>query len=160
MPSAVDELLAEYEDPSRFATAIEDYVLSLLGPDGFAGLSEAEQTVYCMDELEREVNDGGFSQFYVNSAGEQAVETVAALKRIGAMRCAALVEQANVVFGEGGPSKDRDKRQKQVARLGKGAASLWNELDQAFFEYPDKLAMLLREYVAAHRAEIPLCQYE
>jgi hypothetical protein len=40
---------------------------------GFTALSQAEQTIYCLDALEREVNNGGFSQFFLNSSGDTAL---------------------------------------------------------------------------------------
>lgn len=146
----IDDILA-IEDGTAFAIALSDFVFGMTGGEGIAGLSEAETTAYVVDGLEREVNNGGFSQFYFNSAGDQARETVEALRRIGAGRMAALVERANGAFGADGPSPDREARWQQLEALGDTASELWSELDDSFYEYPDDLTGLMRAYVAAHR---------
>lgn len=150
MPTPIDEILA-IADPTRFAIALSNHVYGREGPGGFAGLSEAEQTVYCIDGLEREVNNGGFAQFFLNSAGDQSRETVAALRRVGAEHTARLVERAMAPFGPEGPSPNPDERAAQLERIGDGAAALWYELDDAFFEYKDDLTGLLRSYVRSRR---------
>jgi hypothetical protein len=69
---------------------------------GVSGLTPAERVFLCVWNLEAEVNNGGFEQFYINSAGDNAVETPAALRGIGAARAAAIAERANDVFGPPG----------------------------------------------------------
>lgn len=154
MTSRIDDILA-IEDPTTFAIALSNLVYGREGPEGLSGLTEAEQTVYCIDGLEREVNNGGFSQFFFNSAGDQARETVAALRRIGASYTAELVERAMAPFGPAGPSADRDERGEQLDRIGDSADALWSELDDAFYEYKDDLTGLLRSYVSARRDQFP-----
>jgi hypothetical protein len=152
MPTPIDEILA-IEDPTRFAIALSNHVYGREGPGGFSGLTEAERTVYCINGLEREVNNGGFAQFFFNSAGDQSHETVAALRRIGATHTADLVERAMAPFGPAGPSPDPERRAAQLQRIGNGAESLWYELDDAFYEYRDDLTGLLRSYVRSRRDE-------
>src|SRR5687768_790603 len=107
MTDRIDEILT-IEDPTEFAIALSDHVFGRPGPEGFSGLTEAEQTVYCIAGLERDVNNGGFAQFFLNSSGDQA-----------------------------------------------SAASLWSELDDAFYEYRDDLTGLLRTYVRSTRDQFP-----
>ena len=153
MPGRVDAILA-IEHPTKFAIALSDHIYQLDVPGGFAALSEAEQTVYCVDGIEREVNNGGFSQFYVNSAGDQAHETLAALERIGAHQMAALLREANACFGPTGPSPDPETRARQMDAIGEQAEERWQALSERFFAYPDDLTTLMRAYVTSHRAEI------
>ena len=150
--SAVDDALREKDD-TAFAIAMSNLVFARCEAAGFAALSQAEQTVYCLDALEREVNNGGFSQFFFNSSGDTALETVAALERLGAPHTAGLVRRAVSAFPGGRPSPDRDAREKQMEALPESATELWSELDTAFFEYRDNLAALERAYVTAHRGE-------
>jgi hypothetical protein len=150
MTDRIDEILA-IEDPTQFAIALSDHVYGREGPEGISGLTEAEQTVYCIDGLEREVNNGGFAQFFLNSAGDYARETVAALRRVGAHHTAQLLERAMAPFGAAGPSAGPEERAAQLARIGKTADSLWRELDDAFYAYKDDLTGLLRSYVRGKR---------
>jgi hypothetical protein len=102
------------EDTTTFAIEIGTWVSKREQRVGFGQLSKTEQTVLCLDGVEREVNNGGFDQFYFNSAGDHAQETPAALRRIGAPQMAAIVDQANAAFGTAGPSPERYVRQAQM----------------------------------------------
>jgi hypothetical protein len=99
------------------------------------------------------VNNGGFWQFFVNSAGDQARETVEALGAIGAAHTASLVERAMAVFPGGAPSPDHDTCQAQVDALPEEAHAQWEALDEAFFRYQDDLTGLLRGYVGRHTTD-------
>jgi hypothetical protein len=147
----IDEILA-IEDPTGFAIALGDLVY---GPPAgtFETLRPAERVVWCLSGLEREVNNGGFHLFFVNSAGDEARETVEALRAIGAARTASLVERAMAVFPGGAPSADRDTRQEQVAALPEEAHAEWEALDPIFFRYEEDLTALLRAYVTQHVAD-------
>jgi hypothetical protein len=149
--AAVDDALARTDD-TAFAIAMSELVFARHEAVGFGALSEPEQTVYCLDALEREVNNGGFDQFFFNSSGDTALETVAALERLGAAHTAGLVRRALAVFHGGRPAADRGEREKQMEALPESARDTWSKLDEAFFEYRDNLAALERKYVTAHRA--------
>src|SRR5262245_24322969 len=93
---------------------ISDAVFARFTKLGFEKLSAPEKVFQCVWGLEAEVNNGGFSKFYFNSAGDHAADTVKSLEAIGAEHTANLVRRANALFGEAGPSPDRFKRQKQL----------------------------------------------
>jgi hypothetical protein len=150
--NAIEAALAK-PDNTEFAIAMSDLVFARHNAVGFAAMSEAEQTAYCVDCLEREVNNGGFDQFFANSSGDTSLETITALGRIRAHHTADLVRRAIAVFPGGQPSPDRDTRQDQIEVVRPVAEELWDELDAAFYEYRDDLAQLSREYVSANRSE-------
>ncbi len=118
---------------------------------GLKGLSSEEKVFLYIWNLEGEVNNGGFAQFYVNSAGDNAIDTPAALREIGATQAAAIADAANAVFGPSGPPSDRDERNEVLARLGASATDTLNALDAKFYEYPDKLDQLLKAFVERNR---------
>ena len=148
----VDAALAK-DDDTAFSIDMSDLVFARYEQVGFAGLTEAEQTVHCVDWLEREVNNGGFDQFFFNSSGNTALETIPALERLGARHTAGLVRRAVAVFPGGRPSANRDEREKQMEALPGSAREAWSKLDDEFYEYHDDLAALERAYVQAHRGE-------
>ena len=51
-------------------------------------LNEYERTIFVTQELENEVNNGGFFQFFDNSSGQFASEIVQAFINIGAEKTA------------------------------------------------------------------------
>jgi hypothetical protein len=117
--------------------------------EGYDSLSVAEKTVLDVNGVEADVNNGGFHQFFFNSAGDRVAGGVAALKRIGAHQAAAIVEEACARFSDGGPSADRFTRQKQLDELD---LECFEDLDDRFFEYPDPIAQLLIAYWSASHA--------
>lgn len=66
-------------------------------------LSKQERVILAVWQLEAEVNNGGFDQYFRNSAGEHAPCAIEALEEIGAPNCAAIVRRAvRLVLGEVG----------------------------------------------------------
>lgn len=118
---------------------------------GVNALSPAERVFLCVWNLEAEVNNGGFAQFYINSAGDNARETPVALREIGAMQAAAIAEEGNNLFGPSGPPADRDARAAALERMGKGATDALNALSASFYKYPDNLEELLRAFIDRNR---------
>jgi hypothetical protein len=107
-------------------------------------LSPAQRVFYLNQCLEREVNNGGFNQYYYNSAGNFAPETVESLRAIKANKTAGLLEKANSLFPQGIVPKDWDDRQETVMSLND---DLWYELDQQFYQYADDLNALNLSYI-------------
>jgi hypothetical protein len=120
---------------------------------GVQALSPPERVFLCVWNLEAEVNNGGFDQFFLNSAGDNALDTPRALREIGASQAATIAEEANAVFGKLGPPTDRDTRIQALERLGSAATETLNSLDTKFYKYPDNLEQLLRQYVDRNREE-------
>jgi hypothetical protein len=138
------------ENDEDLAREVGYYVLRKL--DASSGtLSHAEQVVACLTEVEMEVNNGGFNQYYWNSPGDHAREAVAALEELGAPHTAGLVVQANAVFGPEGPDRDRDRRTAQMDRLPQEAHDKWFALDGLFYEYKDNLSQLAAQYIRERR---------
>jgi hypothetical protein len=120
----------------------------------FDQLTEPEKVFMAVWELEAEVNNGGFDQYYWNSSGDIAYFASTALDAIGATKAAQLVREANSVFPNSQPPKDRTSRQQLVDKARDTLPERLNDFDQRFFEYPDDLTELLYDFVVAHRNEI------
>lgn len=146
----IDDVLAN-DDPTSFAIALSNLVFPRWDRDGFRALTPPEQVAYCVDALEREVNNGGFQQFFWNSSGDTAVETLRALEALGATEAARLVTRALAVFPDARPPADREARIALLETLPAEATATWSDLDDAFYRYPDDLTALMREYVRANR---------
>lgn len=127
---------------------VSDFVFDRYAKLGYDKLSRPEKVFVCIWGLEGEVNNGGFDQYYFNSAGDHALDTVESLEAIGAKHTANLVRQANALFGETGPSPDRFARQKQLDALGDAKTKKLNEIEEEFFRYEDELGQLLESYVS------------
>jgi Domain of unknown function (DUF4375) len=104
-----------------------------------------EEIAELVRELEDEVNNGGFDQFFFNSAGDRTMETIYALETIGAVKMASILKRAAGKFPGGSPPRDRYARQDVLLKSFPDAAA-FGELDGEFYKYPDDLATLLKEY--------------
>lgn len=120
----------------------------------FDDLSPAEQVFRAIWDLESDVNNGGFDQYFFNSSGDTAFAVVDALKAIGAQETARIVAEANGMFPGSSPPRDRDKRQVLLDALGPEQKAALERLDAEFFRYPDSLTELLHEYVKGNSAQV------
>lgn len=93
---SVDELFAMTADQNecQFLFAIEMAIQQKEERVGLANLSDEERIVLAIEALEREVNNGGYSQFFVNSSCEFAPMLVDSLLRIGCPEVAAITRKA------------------------------------------------------------------
>jgi hypothetical protein len=145
----IQDVLA-VNDGAKFAIALSELVNAREASVGYDALSHAEQIALCVDGLEREVNNGGFEQYFGNSAGDHALDCVDALDEIGGHQAAELLRRALTIFGVAGPDPDREERSLQLEALGERVPTKLEPLDDAFFDYPDDLAELMRAFVRSN----------
>jgi hypothetical protein len=123
--------------------------LIALEEKGFDAIREPEKVLATIWSIEAEVNNGGFDQYFYNSAGDLAFYSVKALETIGAIKMASITQKALDLFGESGPARDRDERLKQLETFSEIKEDYINGLDCSFTEYPDDLQEMVATYVQA-----------
>lgn len=125
---------------------------SLLALDvrGFEGIRESERVLATIWSIEAEVNNGGFDQFFYNSAGDLAFYSATALKIIGALKMAEIAQRALDLFGIDGPPRDREARVARLENISEENEEYLNELDYQFTEYPDNIQDLVLAYVCSN----------
>ena len=116
-------------------------------------LNESQKILWIIENLEREINNGGFHQFYWNSSGNYANETIDALIQIGAEKTAEIVKKANSEFKNGSVPKDRVKRHNELQLIRNKAEENWNNLDSEFYEYNDDLTEMLIVFVLKNKSD-------
>jgi hypothetical protein len=90
-------LASEYRIDS-IVLAFEQALLEKLSSVALSDLNEVELTVLAVEALEREVNNGGYHQFFLNAA-EHASSIVAALERIDCPNTAKISQAAIAHLG-------------------------------------------------------------
>ena len=123
------------------------------GEVGFENLTEPQKHVYCVNALKAEVDNGGFAQYFFNSAGDHTYLALEALKAIDAPDTAGLLQRANDLFGEKGPSRDRGQRVRQLSRMKRKHDAEFERLDSAFYEDPDHLGVRVCLYAIEHKVD-------
>jgi len=135
-------------DSNASIIELDDYVSELCEYGERLDLgTEPQKNFYYNQNLEREVNNGGFYQYYYNSSGDFAHETIDSLKAIGANKTAEIVKIANDQFPEMKVPKDRVERQNILDQIKEKADEIWEELTQKFFKYEDDLNSLNMNYI-------------
>jgi hypothetical protein len=139
-------------DTNNAIIEIDNYICKLCTwGDTLDGLTEPQKTFYFNQNLEREINNGGLNQYFYNSSGDFAHETIASLRTIGAGKTADILQKAIDQFPGSAVPKDRVKRQEELEQIEDTANEVWEQLDQAFYKYEDNLNYLNIEYVKQNR---------
>lgn len=132
-----------------FETALQQKAVS----HGVDKLSEPERDVLAVEALEREVNNGGYGQFLLNSSNEYAGSIVSALTRIGCNVTASITERALAALPAGTSlapeslsavmEQDDDLRNERL-----------EECDRAYFDAREDIAAALLRYLQQNRNAI------
>src|SRR5437660_149650 len=105
------------------------------GQIAFDKQPEVQQVFSAVWELESQVNNGGFDQYFRNSDTNIIAFAPAALKKIEAKACAEIVEASIMLIS---PLPDsREKRGAALDALSETQRTTLEALDSKFFAYPD-----------------------
>lgn len=120
---------------------------------GLDSFSRAERFVYAVQAMSREVNNGGWSQFFFNSSGALAFDLVGALEAMGSKENLSMAQRALKIFGKP-PSLSEQDRARHLSRITKdGELNPWDELDGEFYQNPEDLDALTLAFIAKHPGE-------
>lgn len=148
----IDALLSS-PDTNNAIIEIDNYVCKLCSwGDTLDRLTEPQKNFYFNQNLEREINNGGFNQYFFNSSGDFTHETITSLRTIGANKTADILQQAIDQFPNSTVPKDRSQRQEVLEKIEDKANEVWEQLDQAFYKYEDNLYDLNIEYIKNNRS--------
>ena len=136
--TAIEEVLAQPKG-SEIIFALQQKIDQKWARDGLASLTAAEKVFLCVDGIETEVNNGGFHQYFFNSAGDFALDVPAAFRAISANHTGEIVSRACSVFPISQPPRNRQERQQLLDRIDEEREQLLDKLDGEFYAYEDNL---------------------
>jgi hypothetical protein len=122
---------------------------------GIRGLSEEEIVILAIEALEREVNNGGYDQLFVNSSKVYAAVIVHALRRIGCTRAAELTKLAIDALGIGGAITVEAIDQEIYEENAERDAKL-TECDAEYYDVVGDLSGPLFEFIKRNRDKVVL----
>lgn len=106
--------------------------------DGWDALTEAEKHICAIEELDAEVDNGGFAQYYFNSAGDRWQDALNGLAAVGAPKRHETMATTIEKFGHTTPSPVRDARSSQLSKVVRKKEDPFNEQDAAWYKTEDE----------------------
>jgi hypothetical protein len=137
-------------DKNAFLIQLSESDRTQLGRVEFGDQSDEQRVFSAIWELESQVNNGGFAQYFSGAEGHTADFAPAALRQIGAANCADIVARALRIVSPRALPEDQGSRQQLVEALDNGARVSLESLDEEFLAYPDNLTNLLFDYVRSN----------
>lgn len=128
---------------------VTDVVFDKAADQGYDTLSEAEKTVYCLDQFLKEAENGGLIQFLYHEAGARAADTLLSLERIHSKGSVAVFRELIEYFDNGVPTDD-DARIDACEKLEIDYADELSALEERFYEVNENLVALTLSYVSSN----------
>jgi hypothetical protein len=126
---------------------------TMFGKVDFVAQSRPQKVFSAIWALESEVNNGGFSQYFLNDSSETAGFVVEALETIGAPKTAEISRRAiSAAFPDGLPD-DPEQISAAAEELSDDIGDQLGELDSEFVQYPHNLTELLFAFVSKYPEE-------
>ena len=138
---------------NRILVQLSESDMTRVGKEEFAKQSFPQKVFSAIWEVESEVNNGGFSQYFLNDSAESSSFIVTALKEIGAPKTATICQRAIAIAYPGGLPQTADSIRSAAGDFSEEILQGLESLDQEFFSYPHDLTGLLFAYVKAHPDE-------
>ncbi|HTC91206.1 MAG TPA: DMP19 family protein [Bryobacteraceae bacterium] len=123
------------------------------GKEDFGGQPLPQKVFSSVWAVESEVNNGGFSQYFLNSSAETAPFVVEALEAIGAPRTADICGRAIACAFPTGLPPTPETISTAAAAFSDETLGELETLDAEFFAYPHDLTDLLFGFVSKHSDE-------
>ncbi|MDW8802182.1 DUF4375 domain-containing protein [Clostridium sp. A1-XYC3] len=141
MDNNIKTMINEESDNEELFYKISDYALEKEIKEGYDKLEENEKNLFMVGKILMEVNNGGFDQYFLNTEGIYARDTLHFLKLIGETKFSKLFSEAVNIFES--DTTDDEKYDD------------FNELDDDFYEFDitayknlyDKCISYIRERV-------------
>ena len=147
----IDKLLLS-ENKNNSIIEIDNYICELCDwGEKLDSLTEEQKNFFFNQNLEREINNGGFNQYFYNSSSDFAHETINSLKIIGANKTANILQKAIDQFPDKTVPRNRTERQEILEKIEETVSEIFEELDEKFFVYEDDLNTLNIEFVRQNK---------
>jgi hypothetical protein len=122
--------------------------------EGEPSLTSEERIIVAVEEFEREVNNGGYNQFFINSSRDYAPIIVESLLRIGCPETAKLTSRALAALRLPSLSVASIERVMETDDAERDAEL--EECSRIFFNSDEPIAVPLFNFIAENKAAIRL----
>jgi hypothetical protein len=149
------DALLDLPNTQNAAIEISTAIFEAVSEKGIDCLSEPQRVFYYIDQSEREVNNGGFHQYFSNSSGDYATECGRALVTVGLPNVSAMLDKASKLITDGEVPKDRQARNDLLDETedDDDCQEAWNSLDEEYYSKVGDLSPAVIDFVRTHRNE-------
>lgn len=117
---------------------------------GYDRLLAEERDYLLVWWLQAEASNGTLHQYFSNSTGDQAEETLAALNRMGASNAHRILSKAVSAFGQAGYCADRAERNRRLALIPDQYEVFQQITDELFEESEDVVSLAIDRVGSAY----------
>ena len=143
----------EVADETDAFLQITDVIFDKEAEIGYSSLNDAEKSVYCIDSLSREMENGGFTQLFHHDSGTLIQDILETLEKIRAKNTHAVVRQIVEYFPNSDVPNDEDKRIEAFDLFALELVDEVAECDDRFHDAGENLVELTLKYVAKNIAQ-------
>lgn len=119
-------------------------------------LSATEKKLLAVYNLKEEVDNGGFSQYFMSPVGDNAALALQGFRDMGAAQLTRTVQKAMNVFPAAKPPVDTAKRTKLMETIKRRANATWGACDEEFYLREEEMPAIALAFVKKNRASITL----
>jgi hypothetical protein len=141
------------KDDLELVFAVTGRYLNVYLARGKSELSAEEAEVLGVWMLDAEVNNGGFDQYFWNTAGDLISEAIEGLENIGADDLASIAESALAELPDDYMAGSRERRRQQLDELQASPGSRLSGYDTTYYNSKDDPICLLAAYMRENGLE-------
>lgn len=132
---------------------ITDVVFDRVEEGGYASLTQAEKTVYCIDSLSREMENGGFALFFYHEIGALCPDVLLALESIRAKNSFGIFKKVVDYFPNSLVPVNEDERIEAFDQVTNEWFDEMAECDDRFLAVGENLIELTLKFVSKNLSE-------
>ena len=119
---------------------------------GFESLTRHQQLYSAVFMCDAEINNGGLSQYFLNTSGDRWPVALAGFEAMGFRERLAVLKEAIAKFGSQGPATDHDTRQDQLAELFERDESIFEKLETRYYGSQEVVEVYCSQFVLENPA--------
>jgi hypothetical protein len=148
----IDKLLSS-GDVEESINELDTYISELCNfGSNLNALNVPQRNFYLIQAFEREIDNGGFSQYFFSDSGDFAHETVLALQAVGALKMSDLLQRSFEPFPSAAVPVGQGQRQQFLEKTEDVSDEFWGRLELEFYEHEPELIALLWQYVKENKS--------
>jgi hypothetical protein len=132
--------------------AFEEGIKQKVQREGLQSVTEEERVVLAVEALEREVNSGGYGQFFLNSSREFAPTIVGALQRTGCKKTATITQRAIRALGTANVTLEAIDA--AIAGIDEQRLAKLNRCNDSYHKTAEPIADRLFAFIKANQSSI------